>query len=78
MRDHQRPPAIPNRNQQPQQINVDITGKTPSVCVCGNDTFRPAIQLYVISAIMSPTGQEIIAQNGVLACCKCEAAFKKP
>ena len=70
-----RPPALPN---VPQRIQIDVAGREPHVCECGCSTFKPAIQLYVISAIMSPNGQEIIAQNQVLACYKCKAAFKKP
>lgn len=75
---------------QPQQIQVDLKNATPKTCrneisftspefglcskVCGCDIFIPAVKLYTVSALVSPTGQELLAQQPVLVCKSCGQA----
>lgn len=65
---------FPNQHQapQPQQINVDIKDATPKLCSCGCKFFIPAIMCYTVSALLSPTGQELLAQQPVLVCLECK------
>ena len=65
----------PNANQQPQQIQVDLRNATPQVCKCGNNLFQPAIMLFSVSALLSPTGQELLAQQPVIVCLSCREPF---
>jgi len=72
--------------QQSQQIQVDLKNATPKTCqnkiadhrelgvherICGCDIFIPAVKLYTVSALVSPTGQELLAQQPVLICRSC-------
>lgn len=64
--------GFPMRQLQPgQQIQVDLKNATPKVCECGCELFTPAIKLYSVSALVSPTGQELTAQSPVLVCKDC-------
>jgi len=56
-------------------IQVDLKNAKIQICSCGGSTFSPAIQIYKVSAIISPTGQELIANQQVLVCTKCGATF---
>ena len=67
------PPGIPSG---PQQINVDLKNATPRLCECGCKYFTAAVQLYTVSALVSPTGQELVAQQPILICLKCKAVLK--
>jgi hypothetical protein len=57
--------------QPGQQIQVDLKNATPKLCECGSELFTPAIKLYTVSALVSPTGQELTAQQPVLVCLEC-------
>ena len=57
-----------------EQIQVDLKNATPKVCECGCKYFIPVVMLYTVSALVSPTGQEMMAQQPVLVCLEC----KKP
>ncbi len=57
-----------------QPIQVDLKNAVPKVCGCGCKYFIPAVQLYTVSALMSPTGQELTAQQPVLVCKDCGKA----
>jgi hypothetical protein len=57
-------------------IQVDLNHATIQNCECGNSTFSPAIQVYKVSAILSPTGQELIARQEVVICSKCSKIFE--
>ena len=70
-----------NRNMQykppqpGQQIEVDLENATQRVCgECGCKYFQPAVMIYIVSALMNRTGQELTAQQPVLICLDC----KKP
>ena len=62
--------------QPGQQIQVDITNATPRACECGCKLFTPAVMVYTVSALVSPTGQELTAQQPVLICMECKALLK--
>ena len=66
--------AIVNRGQ-PQQINVDLSKSPARACACGCKYFTQAVTVHVISALVSPTGQELTAQVPVLICLECKAVL---
>ena len=55
-----------------EQIQVDLTNATPKECMCGCRNFEPVIRVFIVSALLSPTGQELMAQQPVLVCCDCK------
>lgn len=59
-----------------QQIQVDLKNATPRVCDCGCKYFMPVIAVYTVSALVSPTGQELTAQQPVLICKDCGEVLK--
>lgn len=62
--------------QPGQQITVDIKNATPQECECGCKYFIPVVALYTVSALVSPTGQEITAQQPILICMDCKKPVK--
>lgn len=62
---------VNHHHPQAQQIQVDLKNATPKVCSCGCDIFTPAVRLYTVSALVSPTGQELLAQQPCLVCYDC-------
>lgn len=68
------PPRGVNPNQ-PQQINVDLTGIPPRTCECGSDLFMVGFRVIPVSALVSPTGQAAEAQVPILVCMKCQKPF---
>jgi hypothetical protein len=62
------------QNQQ-QPITIDITNATQQQCSCGCKFFQPVIALFKVSAIVSPTGQELMAQQPAIVCAKCGEQF---
>lgn len=65
-----------NPNQQiviPPEVLKNATEKT---CSCGCKYFMSAIKAYHISALISPTGQDMIAQQPVLICIECKEILK--
>jgi hypothetical protein len=66
------PQARINRpSHNPQPIQVDLKNAIPRECKCGCAIFIQGVKLYTISALVSPTGQELIAQQPVLVCKNC-------
>jgi len=59
-----------------QQIQVDLKNATPRVCDCGCKYFMPVIAVYTVSALVSPTGQELTAQQPCLICKDCGELLK--
>jgi len=59
-------------------IQVDLNTATKQSCECGGEVFVPAIQVYKVSALISPTGQELIANQQVIICAKCSKIFEPP
>jgi hypothetical protein len=64
------PPRGMNHGE-PIQVNIDLKDATPKVCECGCSLFTPAVQLYTVSALLSPIGKELTAQQPVLVCMEC-------
>jgi hypothetical protein len=58
---------------QPQQIQVDLTKATQRSCACGCKFFMPAVTVHIVSALLSPTGQELPVQVQVMICMECKA-----
>ena len=55
-----------------QQMNVDISQTTEMKCEkCGCNTFKNTNLIKTISAIMSPSGKEMIIPIPVFACESC-------
>lgn len=59
-----------------EQIPIDLKNATPKVCECGSKYFIPVVQLFGISALLSPTGQELTVQQPVLVCLECKQTLK--
>jgi len=57
---------------QPQQIQVDLKNATQRACECGCKFFIPVVQVFTVSALVSPVGQELTAQQPVLICMDCK------
>ena len=55
-----------------EQINVDLRNAVRVKCVCGSEFFTSAIVVYRVSALVSPTGQDLIAQQPVIICLECK------
>jgi hypothetical protein len=63
---------IKHRIPMEQTVTVDLTNATQKICECGCKYFIPVIEVYTVSAIMSPTGQELLAQKPALICVECK------
>jgi len=61
---------------QQQQIQVDLTNATPRLCECGCKYFVPVMTVFTVSALVSPIGKELTAQQPVLICLECKAVMK--
>jgi len=60
-----------------EQIQVDLRDSTPLSCSeCGCRYFLPMVMVHIISPLMSPTGQELVAQQPVLVCSSCRKGLK--
>ena len=55
-----------------KQIQVDLRNATPVACHCGSTFFQQAVLVFKVSALVSPTGQELIANQPVLVCLNCK------
>lgn len=62
--------------QPGQQIQIDLKNAVSKTCECGCRYFQPFIELYTISALVSPTGQEMTAQKPVLVCSECKTVME--
>jgi len=60
----------------PQQIQIDMKNAIPKLCACGGDIFLPATKLFSVSALVSPTGQELTVRQEVLVCKSCGEVVK--
>jgi len=58
------------------QIQVDLSKAVQRVCPCGCKLFDQKIQLFTVSALLSPTGQELPVQVPVLVCTECKEILK--
>jgi hypothetical protein len=62
--------------QQGQQVTIDLKDATQRECACGCKYFIPVVQVYTVSALVSPNGQELTAQQPVLICLDCKEPIK--
>ena len=62
--------------QPGQQVQVDMRNAIPKLCECGCKYFIPVFAVFTVSALLSPTGQELTAQQPVLICMDCKAILK--
>lgn len=63
-----------NEPQEPQEQQVQINIKdAENVCCeeCEGDRFVPTFLIKKVSALMSPTGKEIMAPIQLFQCAKC-------
>ena len=58
-----------------QQIKVDLSKAAQISCACGCKHFQQAVTVHVISALLSPTGQDLTAQVPALICLECKAVL---
>jgi|GEM_PF-1268227 len=61
--------------QQIQLTPKQMESAKPRACECGCEYFMQAIKVSTISAIISPTGQELTTQTPVLVCVDCHKAL---
>lgn len=60
---------------QGQQIKIDFNNAIQEKCECGSEYFDQVNTIFRISALVSPTGQELIVQQPVLICANCKKRF---
>lgn len=58
-----------------QQFQVDLSTAKKEVCECGGDVFIQGVQIFIVSAIVSPNGQELVATPPALVCAKCKKQY---
>lgn len=68
-------PAAPGPGQ-PIQLQVDLSKATQLSCACGCKHFTVVQTVYMVSALVSPTGQDLTAQVPVLLCLECKAVLQ--
>lgn len=60
------------------QQNVDLSNSTGYVCEeCGHDVFTTVFKLRQISALASPSGEEMLVPIQAFACKKCDHINKE-
>jgi hypothetical protein len=65
-------------NNPTQNININLKDAEDIKCdECENSYFVPAFMIKKISALMSPTGQEIMAPVQLFQCASCKHVNKK-
>ena len=57
---------------QQKQVQMDLRNATPMACHCGSSLFQQAVLVFKVSALVSPTGQELVANQPVLVCLNCK------
>ncbi len=55
-----------------QQVQVDLKNATQKECECGCKYFNQEIAVFIVSALTSPTGQELTVQQSRLVCSECK------
>lgn len=67
---------FPKQIQPGQQFQIDIRNANQKVCECGCKYFIPVVAVYTVSALVSPTGQDLVVQQPVLICMDCKEMLK--
>lgn len=62
-----------NQNKPIQQkINIDLSQATTMTCAeCGSEQFKMEYLIKKVSALLSPTGDEMVIPMQVFSCSKC-------
>lgn len=62
-----------NQNKPIQQkVNIDLSQATTMTCVeCGSEQFKMEYLIKKVSALLSPTGDEMVIPMQVFSCSKC-------
>ena len=59
-------------NKQQQKINIDLSQSEALTCKeCGSEQFKMRYMIRKISALLSPTGEEMLIPVQVFACGAC-------
>jgi hypothetical protein len=66
-----------NNNPQTKQIPVDLKNSIQKLCPCGGRYFQPVIEVFTVSALVSPIGQELVVQKPGLMCLECKVVLEK-
>jgi len=59
-----------------EPIQVDLRNAIQRACSCGCKYFIPVQTVFTISALVSPTGQELVVNQPVLLCTECKELLK--
>ena len=55
-----------------QKVNIDISQADPVKCAeCGNEKFEMQYLIKKVSALLSPTGDELIIPVQIFSCANC-------
>ena len=66
------------QQQQQQQINIDLKNAEDVKCEeCENVYFTPVVMIKKLSALVSPTGQEVMAPMQLFQCSSCSHVNKQ-
>ncbi len=66
------------QQQQQQQINIDLKNAEDIKCEeCENVYFTPVVMIKKLSALVSPTGQEVMAPMQLFQCSSCSHVNKQ-
>ena len=65
-----------NPNPPIQEGQIDMRNAVRKVCECGFELFEPVCELYSVSALLSPSGQELTVQKPVWVCIECKQVLK--
>lgn len=68
------PPRAP-RPGEPIKVQINLKDSQPRECACGCKYFLPVVMVHIVSPLMSPTGQELVAQLPAFVCLECHAPF---
>jgi DNA-directed RNA polymerase subunit RPC12/RpoP len=64
------------RPGQQIQVNIDLEKSPPRACHnCGSIYFNGVVTVHIVSPLMSPTGQQLIAHIQTYICAKCQTPF---
>ena len=64
------------RGSQPQQIQVDLKDAVQLCCAnCHCPTFTQGFYLHKLSALLSPTGQDLTINQPIFICSNCHIPY---
>ena len=71
--------AVQRPGVAPKQFQINLNDAIKQVCPepCGNTTFTQAVQIYIMSALISPNGEELVSCPPVFICSKCGKVYER-